>query len=551
MRYFTIIFFFVLSLQYAQINQYNWRVESSSLTPINTPFEVSSISNLNFETNDQINYYLLCDNTIDLSAVRCVCANHEKELSFKESRFLNYIGKAYLVELKKKDFTDQNIIMQMLFTLKSRSETTAEIGFGIEEIKDGEVVKRLSTFDYDFGEGNIPITEVTTYHSAEGVGKALRIGNDGFLKISVKDKAVYGDFLLEFWQQTNEVASEDIFIVNSSSRDTLLKIVTDKFQYFHCEDCLDNPFVIRKFCGNNSWNHFAIYREKGSGDISVFLNRELLCKGNFNIPGAEIEVLVNHATMNIDRFKLWSMAGNPAKILKNNNYSSFKADSAYQVVSLDFNDGNNPNETEFPEGITIETKSIEFVPSSFPLFTRRTELTVLAFQNFYSLEWINPEPEGLEFFELERSYTGTEFSVIYSVAAEDDPEKVYYYSDPINSENEVIYYRVKQVDENGEELYSSTIKIGQGIQEYFDLVQNYPNPFNPNTTISVEIIRSADYQIMVYDIVGNKVKEIHEGRLERGLHKFEFDGANLTSGIYFLEVKSPFQSRVIKMILAK
>ena len=107
------------------------------------------------------------------------------------------------------------------------------------------------------------------------------------------------------------------------------------------------------------------------------------------------------------------------------------------------------------------------------------------------------------------------------------------------------------MNEDESTTLSSTLKIGQAQQEYFLLDQNYPNPFNPFTTASIEVLVAAEYTVVVYDLVGNKIAELYHGALEQGIHKFEFDGGKLPSGIYFLEVSSQTSTQAIKMILAK
>jgi hypothetical protein len=154
-------------------------------------------------------------------------------------------------------------------------------------------------------------------------------------------------------------------------------------------------------------------------------------------------------------------------------------------------------------------------------------------------------------FVLEKSTDGRIFNEIFETVAEEDPKKIYFYSDEKNLEDEIIYYRLTQFNKDGSEVFSAPIKIGLGLKEIFALDQNYPNPFNPVTNITVEMFEAAEVEIYVYDIVGNKIQKLHTGSLSQGRHTFSFDGTELPSGIYFYEIKSPFSTLVRKMILAK
>lgn len=66
---------------------------------------------------------------------------------------------------------------------------------------------------------------------------------------------------------------------------------------------------------------------------------------------------------------------------------------------------------------------------------------------------------------------------------------------------------------------------------------NYPNPFNPVTTISLSLEQSTEVELIVVDVTGRVVTELHNGYLQVGVHQFEFSGENLSSGVYFYQAK--------------
>ncbi|MBX7042334.1 MAG: choice-of-anchor B family protein [Ignavibacteria bacterium] len=67
----------------------------------------------------------------------------------------------------------------------------------------------------------------------------------------------------------------------------------------------------------------------------------------------------------------------------------------------------------------------------------------------------------------------------------------------------------------------------------FALEQNYPNPFNPVTTISYRTGKSAFVNLKVYDILGNELSSLVNGKAQAGQHKVDFDGSNLATGVYY------------------
>ena len=86
----------------------------------------------------------------------------------------------------------------------------------------------------------------------------------------------------------------------------------------------------------------------------------------------------------------------------------------------------------------------------------------------------------------------------------------------------------------------------------FQLEQNYPNPFNPSTKIKFYLKESGKVKLDVFNILGEKVVELVNGKLPAGSHEVVFNANDLASGIYIykLNIEDKFNS-VKKMILEK
>lgn len=87
--------------------------------------------------------------------------------------------------------------------------------------------------------------------------------------------------------------------------------------------------------------------------------------------------------------------------------------------------------------------------------------------------------------------------------------------------------------------------------EEISLSQNYPNPFNPTTNIVFHLPTSEMAIVTVYNILGQKVKTLVNRQLVAGYHKVQFDGANLSSGVYFVRLQAAGQTQIRKMMLLK
>ncbi|UCC43041.1 MAG: S8 family peptidase [Candidatus Zixiibacteriota bacterium] len=90
----------------------------------------------------------------------------------------------------------------------------------------------------------------------------------------------------------------------------------------------------------------------------------------------------------------------------------------------------------------------------------------------------------------------------------------------------------------------------------FVLHQNYPNPFNPTTTIRLELSRSADVNLEVYNLLGQRIRGVYSGTLGSGLHTFIWDGLNdrgkqVATGVYFYRLETGGSAKTRKMVLLR
>ena len=84
----------------------------------------------------------------------------------------------------------------------------------------------------------------------------------------------------------------------------------------------------------------------------------------------------------------------------------------------------------------------------------------------------------------------------------------------------------------------------------------YPNPFNPTTTISFSIKEKAPVELVIYNILGQKVRTLVNQPLEPGEHSIVWNGTDnkgrsVASGIYFYRMKAGNYSETKKMVLKK
>jgi hypothetical protein len=90
----------------------------------------------------------------------------------------------------------------------------------------------------------------------------------------------------------------------------------------------------------------------------------------------------------------------------------------------------------------------------------------------------------------------------------------------------------------------------------FRLMGNYPNPFNPLTTIVFNLPKTQSIQLIIYNSLGQVVREIVKEELPSGLNEIVWNGNDqrgklVGSGVYFYKIKSDKAFLTGKMILTK
>lgn len=82
-------------------------------------------------------------------------------------------------------------------------------------------------------------------------------------------------------------------------------------------------------------------------------------------------------------------------------------------------------------------------------------------------------------------------------------------------------------------------------------VNSYPNPFNPVAVINYTLPAATDVKIEIFNIMGQKVTTLVDGRQEAGCHSIEWNGSDFASGIYLYRFKAGDFTETKKMLLVK
>jgi hypothetical protein len=132
--------------------------------------------------------------------------------------------------------------------------------------------------------------------------------------------------------------------------------------------------------------------------------------------------------------------------------------------------------------------------------------------------------------------------------------------------SQIYYWRILAENGNGVSQYSdvwnfSTTVTGIDniveLPKEFALNQNFPNPFNPTTIIGYtipqmgEIFSEQNVKLTIYDVLGKEVKTLVNEFKSAGKYEITFDASNLTSGVYYYQLKVGEFIETRKMSLLK
>jgi hypothetical protein len=84
----------------------------------------------------------------------------------------------------------------------------------------------------------------------------------------------------------------------------------------------------------------------------------------------------------------------------------------------------------------------------------------------------------------------------------------------------------------------------------------HPNPFNPETQISFSLTERMQVSLMIYNILGEKVKTLVNKEMDAGTHSIHWDGRDeagnsVSSGVYFYRLRTDGFDQTKKMIMMK
>jgi hypothetical protein len=181
-------------------------------------------------------------------------------------------------------------------------------------------------------------------------------------------------------------------------------------------------------------------------------------------------------------------------------------------------------------------------------------VTILIYTNRHNLDGITEDNEGNIYFS---SWT-TSSVYMYDSLFTNPPQFIYYNA---NAPADIFYDKINSVlavpvmYSNAIVFLNTPTSVSESHLRTFPkriaIDAIYPNPFNPLTTIAVDLERSRNLTLKVYDITGKEVSVLARGYYPAGRQTFLFDGSQFASGVYLVRLESNGFMVSQKMVLLK
>ncbi len=108
------------------------------------------------------------------------------------------------------------------------------------------------------------------------------------------------------------------------------------------------------------------------------------------------------------------------------------------------------------------------------------------------------------------------------------------------------------IDPNATSVADNVVEL----PKTFALYQNYPNPFNPTTTFRYDLPKSSHVKLVIYNMLGQKVRIVINAVQEAGIRSVQWDGKSdagvqVASGVFFYRLEAGDFVKVRKMLLMR
>lgn len=180
------------------------------------------------------------------------------------------------------------------------------------------------------------------------------------------------------------------------------------------------------------------------------------------------------------------------------------------------------------------------------------EFTALYNGSYSTIKWATLTEKNAEYFTIEKSLNGNDFTLLEKVAAKGTTsfQNDYLVNDYSTNKNGTTYYRLKQFDFGGIEKYSKLISLD--VNEEVLEVKIVPNPTNEFITIELSNnFIGNTVTIDIYDALGKKTTLKQNLQIKPDTKSIQLGLGEMPKGVYYLNIISnnykSFKTKLVKL----
>ncbi len=540
--------------------EYGYKLAFPNNIPATASFDISIVASNPSDQADKMVLYFVVPERINFRELELRSFDKTSNIPCRQIASEDEDGSMYKAEIGfvKNRITTRDYF-QLIFTLKADNAEACRLKFvGIFKSKN-KILSYLHFPSSTSSEDTLRYSTVPLkfYKPQRFAGNSLQFLPGSEFSVTPDINAQTESLLAEFWITMKNEQTDFLNVLDKQTGETIWKLSTNQFQMLTFDSrngSADEP-VNPYFISRGDWYHIALVSSFNDHRLKLFCDNTLV--GNFEIPSflqpSDLKWIFLNDSQNksfqIDVLRFLDFNDDIESSFTNKNYLNFISGNSHVLYQYNFDNEDEPY--RFSREAGIQYNNLNFVRSDAPVFARAPEINIKLLGNLYELTWSGGDFSQARTYILEKSVNNTDFIRVSSIEADNSYDKKYSSFDGKDPSAEIVYYRIKQINKDGSEVYSSQVKIGQGVTEPFIVEQNYPNPFNPRTSIVIDLLEDTDVEITVYNLEGKEITRLYKGFLTSGTHRFSFDASELSSGVYLYKVSTPHFSNTKKMILTK
>ena len=171
------------------------------------------------------------------------------------------------------------------------------------------------------------------------------------------------------------------------------------------------------------------------------------------------------------------------------------------------------------------------LPVKYVSFNATTE------ENAVIIKWVTEQEINNNYFEVERSFNGINFTTIGLVSGgfENENRNEYQFKDKDAKLESIIYYRLKQVSNDGKATVTNILAV-KLLAKSSVVMQTSPNPFTENLNVSFTTTGNGFAQITITSINGQKIIT-KQTAVSKGNNNLQINGlTRLAPGMYTVQL---------------